>query len=649
MNRFAFVGLLLCLLATATSSRAQESALYVPRDIQRAYESDTRSMDGRPGARYWQNRADYDVNVRFDPVSGLLEGTETINYFNNSPDTLRQLVLNVIPNHYRRGSARDYDIDPADAGKGLTFDAISVAGEGLDLSNPADVAADAERSGALPPGRVSAWYETNNGLKFIILTLIPPDAQVTLSISWHYTVNRGSHIRTGAVDSTSYFIAYFFPRIAVYDDIDGWDLTPHTGNPEFYNDFGDFQVTIDVPRHFVVWATGLLQNADDVLAAPYSARYRAAFASDTVVHVIDAVDVADGEITAASGRNRWRFAAENVSDFAFGVSDHYLWDATSLVVDSASGRRVLVEAAYNDSSADFHDVVGVARAAIEIMSNEMPGVPFPYPNMTVFNGLSAMEYPMMVNDRSVEGRERLIQLTSHEILHTYFPFYMGTNETKYAWMDEGWARLGDFTVTGILLPDEQRTFYRMEQYRQNMGSYLDVPMYAGSDFTKGPAYDYNSYEKAAVFYSILKDLLGEERFKEVLQEYMRRWNGKHPTPYDFFFAFNDASGQDLGWLYQPWFFEYGYADLAIAGVTRDDDVYRVVIERVGRHPVPVHLRIGYTDGSSSEKHAPVSVWKDGNRTWTFELPADREIRFIELGGPVIPDADPSNNRFTRSS
>jgi hypothetical protein len=604
-------------------------------------------MDGRPGASYWQNRTDYDINVRFDPLSGLLEGTETIDYFNNSPDTLRRLVLNVIPNYYRRGSARDYVIDPADAGEGLTFDAVSVAGADLDLSNPTD--AGAERSAVQPPGKVSAWYETDNGLKFIILTLIPPDAQVTLSISWHYTVNRGSHIRTGAVDSTSYFIAYFFPCIAVYDDIDGWDLTPHTGNPEFYNDFGDFQVTIDVPRQFVVWATGLLQNADDVLAAPYSARYRAAFASDTVVHVIDAVDVADGEITAASGRNQWRFAAENVSDFAFGVSDHYLWDATSLVVDSASGRRVLVEAAYNDSSADFHDVAGVARAAIEIMSNEMPGVPFPYPNMTVFNGLSAMEYPMMVNDRSVEGKERLIQLTSHEIFHTYFPFYMGTNETKYAWMDEGWARLGDFTVTSELLPDEGRTFYRMEQYRQNMGSYWDVPMYAGSDFTKGPAYDYNSYEKAAVFYYILKDLLGEERFKEVLQEYTRRWNGRHPTPYDFFFTFNDASGQDLGWLYQPWFFEYGYADLAIADVTRDDDVYRVVIERIGRHPVPVRLRIGYADGSSGEEHAPVSAWKGGNCTWTFELPADREIKVIELGEPIIPDADPSNNLFTTSS
>ncbi len=627
MHKAIIAVLLAGQIATASWSFAQSSDLYVPRDIQRAFENGTRAMDGRPGERYWQNGADYDIRVRFDPMSGRLQGSETILYFNNSPDTLRRLVLNVLPNYYRRGSARDDVIDPADAGEGVAIDALSVDGEELDLSD-------------------SGVAETDNGLKLIVSTVVEPSAQATLSIDWHYTLNRGSHVRTGAVDSSAYFVAYFFPRLAVYDDIDGWDLTPYTGNAEFYNDFGDFRVTIDVPRGFLVWATGLLQNADAVLAPEYAARYAQALESDTIVRIIDATDLADRNVTATSERNAWEFRAENVSDFAFATSDHYLWDAASLVVDSTSGRRVLVEAAYNDSSADFHEVASIARASIEIMSNRMPGVPFPYPNMTVFNGPDAMEYPMMVNDFSVETRERLIQLTAHEIFHSYFPFYMGINETKYAWMDEGWARLADFTVTNTLLPEEPRYFYLMDRYRQNMGSYRDVPLYSGSDFTKSPAYLYNSYEKAALVYYILQDLLGDERFVKALQEYVRRWNGKHPTPFDFFFTFEDAGGQDLGWLFQPWFFEYGYADLAIADVSQTDAGYEIVIERVGRHPIPVDLQITYADGSVGKHRAPVSVWKDGQRTWTLELPDVQGIRVIELGEPNIPDADPSNNRYT---
>ena len=647
MNKPIVAALLVGLATTATWSPAQTSDLYIPRDIQRAYENGTRSMDGRPGGSYWQNRADYDIAVRFDPVTGLLEGRETIHYFNNSPDTLSQLVLKLFPNYYKRGSARDRFIDPIDTGDSVTIDAVTVGGEELDVSPADDADRHPERVRSMPQAGVAGagWHETDNGMHFIVSRVVPPGEQVTLSIGWHYTVNRGSHLRTGAVDSTSHFVAYFFPRVAVYDDIDGWDLTAYAGNTEFYNDFGDFQVTIDVPRHFLVWATGLLQNADDVLASPFSARYRAALASDTVVHVVDSADMTGRNITATSDRNAWRFVAENVSDFAFATSDHYLWDATSLVVDSVTGRRVLVEAAYNDSSSDFHEVAAIARASIEIMSNDMPGVPFPYPNMTVFNGLDEMEYPMMVNDHSLEDRQDVISLTSHEIFHTYLPFYMGINETKYAWMDEGWATLGHTVITNKLYQEEPTYIYGVDEYQQVVGSYIDVPIYAGSDFTKRPTYFYNSYPKAAIFYYMLEDLLGEEQFKQALHEYMRRWNGKHPTPYDFFWTFINAGGQDLNWLYQPWFFEYGYADLAIADVSRENDAYQIVIERVGRHPVPVHLRITYADGSTSEEHAPVSAWQGGNRTWTLEQSTDQEIRIIELGEPNIPDADRSNNRY----
>ena len=611
----------------AVPAVAQAPDLYVPRNIERAYDSGTRSWDGMPGMSYWQNRADYDIRVLFDPATALLRGDETITYVNNSPDTLSVLVLDVTANYYRVGTARDWPHAPSDLGEGVTIDAFALNGRSLDPS----------RSGG------DVRYQMN-GMKLIVPAMLPPGQNAEFSISWHYTVNRGSHLRTGAVDSTTFFIAYFFPRVAVYDDIEGWDRNAHAGNLEFYNDFGDFSLEVSVPPGTLVWATGLLQNPADVLTDTYAQRYRAAFTADTIVHVVSAAEAIDGAVTADNATNVWKFAAEYVSDVAFAVSDHYLWDATSLVVDSSSGRRVLVEAAYADTSTDFHEVAQIARASIEIMSFQFPAVPFPFPNMTVFNGLDEMEYPMMVNDHSITGDRRfVVELTSHEIFHSYFPFYMGINETKYAWMDEGWATAGDYVITNMLHQDEPSNIFLMDLYQTIVGSEVDIPIYAASDYSKRPAYFFASYPKAAFFYHMLKDVLGDDLFMEALHEYMRRWNGKHPTPYDFFFTFNDVTGQDLSWLYTPWFFEFGCADLAIGAVSRDGDTYAIEIKRVGSQPVPVHLTVTYTDGSSEEVHGTAAIWRDGGTTHTVELTTANEIREIQLGDPNIPDADKSNN------
>ena len=186
----------------------------------------------------------------------------------------------------------------------------------------------------------------------------------------------------------------------------------------------------------------------------------------TIVHIVDSATLASGAVTATAGpggTNAWRFRAEYVPDFAFAVSDHYLWDASSLVVDPASGRRVLIDAAYHPDSPDFYEVAEVARNSIDYMSRVFPGVPFPYPQETVFNGADEMEYPMMVNDRSIEDRMYMVSLTSHEIAHTYFPFYMGINETKYAWMDEGWASFIDFFITNLLHTDEPYRLFGLDE------------------------------------------------------------------------------------------------------------------------------------------------------------------------------------------
>jgi hypothetical protein len=614
-------------LAAGSPALAQQADIYVPRNIQQAYDNGTRSLDGAPGLSYWQNGADYVIRVDFDPHSGLLRGSETITYRNNSPDTLRALVLDLHANYYRVGTARDWPHAAQDLGEGVTIDALAMDGVSIDVS------------GAGPE-----FHYMHNGMFSVIRAALAPGAAAELEVSWHYVVNPGSHMRTGRVDSTTYFVAYFFPRLAVYDDVDGWDTMPYSGNLEFYNDFGDFDLTVTVPQGTVVWATGLLQNADEVLAEPFAGRYRSAATTDTIVHVVTAADVAGGGITAAADANPWRFTAEYVSDVAFAVSDHYLWDAASLVVDSSTGRRVLVEAAFADSSADFHEVAAIARAAIEMMSFEIPAVPFPFPNMTVFNGLGEMEYPMMVNDHSFrDNRHETVWLTSHEVFHSYFPFYMGINETKYAWMDEGWAVFGDFNITNRLHTDDPTNIFGMDMYQEVVGDEVDIPMFAASFYSKRPAYFYASYPKPAFFYLMLRDLLGTDLFMEALHEYMRRWNGRHPTPYDFFLTFNHVTGQDLSWLYRPWFFEFGYADVAIRDVSRDGAGYEITVERVGANPVPVHLQVTYEDGTVQRVHETAAVWQDGRREHVVTVGTERIVSSIALGAPHIPDADKSDN------
>jgi aminopeptidase N len=238
----------------------------------------------------------------------------------------------------------------------------------------------------------------------------------------------------------------------------------------------------------------------------------------------------------------------------------------------------------------------------------------------------------------------MVSLTSHEIAHTYFPFFMGINETKYAWMDEGWASFIDFFITNLLHTDEPYRLFGLDELDADLGGWNDLPIMAGAGQARHPAYFHASYSKPAFFYLILRDMWGEERFREIIQEYMRRWNGKHPTPWDFFHTLQDVTGEDLGWLIRPWFFEYGAPDLAIGAVAREGSSYAIEVVRKGRNPVPIEVTVEFEDGTSLVQREPVSVWSEGGATVTLVVPARGEIKSIVLGNWNTPDANPADNR-----
>lgn len=609
---------------------AQESTLLMPRDFMPAYQSGSRSMDGNPGIRYWQNRGDYDLKLAFNPATAVLIGAETITYFNNSPDTLHKIVIHLFADFYKKGMQRNYDFDLADENDGVTIESLQVDDEKIDVAG----------------GSKLRFYGTN--MTVLPTQSIPPGTKVIVQISWHYTVNKGSHVRTGMVDPSSYFLAYTFPRIAVYDDVNGWDEWSYIGLQEFYNDFGDFKAAITVPSGFVVWATGTLQNAKEVFAPKIYDRYMSALQSDSIMQLIDSTDYSMKAVTSMATQLTWKFAATAVTDFAFALSDHYLWQGSSLVVD-ASGRRVFVDAAYNKNAHDFFEVASVARKCVDIMSTTYPAVPFPFPHITVFQGLDQMEYPMMVNDDVSESRMDMVQLTSHEIMHSYFPFYMGINETKYAWMDEGWATIGESVISPLLGEPEEDGIYMRKRYEQVAGTDREVPLMTNSKLISGMTYQTNSYGKAGIFYYTLQQLLGDELFFKALNAFMERWHGKHPTPFDFFYTFNNVTGQNLDWFFKSWCFDNGYPDLAITMVQQEqgkriaDNTWQVTISRKGTIPVPVTLQFILENNKVIDKTFTPAIWKDGMETYTVHQTLPGKLISVRLGNEFIPDVNKADN------
>lgn len=611
----------LLLAALCFSGIAVAQQLPVPAEIQAAYAKETRSTSGKPGKNYWQNTADYDIKVDFNPATRLLKGTVDVVYDNNSPDALSKLWFKLYPNLYKKGVPRGAKLNERDLNEGVRILSVSAEGRKLQESN---IHIDG----------------TNMQLD---ITPLKPGKQLKLKIAYEYELNKGSHMRTGQVDEGSHFVAYFFPRIAVYDDIDGWNKYPYTGDVEFYNDFCNFKAEITVPKQFVVWATGDLKNAEKVLSKPVAARLAQAETSDEVIDVIGDQDLTAKNVTNGDQAfNTWKFDARNVTDFVFALSDHYLWKSVSLVVDSTSGRRTRVDAAFNPIHKDYYEVIDFARKTVHAMSYKFPKWPFPYAHETIFDGLDQMEYPMMVNDNPVDNREDAITLTVHEIFHTMFPFYMGTNETKYAWMDEGWATIGEWLIAPMIEPamvDE----YGIVPTAVSSGTQDDVQIMTLSTELKGSATFTNSYPKPGMGYLYIKDYLGDELFHKALHHYIRQWQGKHPMPFDFFNSMNEGSGKDLNWFWKRWFFSEGVTDMALTAADKTADGYAFRIAAKSMKPLPVDLTLTYTDGSTEKVHQSIGVWESGAQQITVPVKTTKTLKRAELGSSHVPDKDRSDN------
>jgi hypothetical protein len=457
-------------------------------------------------------------------------------------------------------------------------------------------------------------------------------------------------------DGEVYYVAYWYPQLAVYDDVNQWVQYPHMSQAEFYMGYADYDVAITVPDGWLVGATGALINAAEIL--PRAARDRLAQARRTaeVVHVVTAADRAAGQATArgAAGRLTWRFQATGVRDFAFATSDKYVWDATRAVAGDWTGDgkpdTAAIHTLYRPERTPWVQDARYTRFAIEFLSRFL--WPYPYPHMTAVDGIAScggMEYPMMTCIGAGRDTMSLFGVTLHETAHMWFPMMVGSNEQAHAWQDEG--------LTSYNTAQGSREFFNRPDDASLFGGYLFLArtggevelMRHGEQYpANSPAYGVASYGKMASILRMLRGLLGEETFNRAYREYGRRWINKHPTPSDMWNTFNDVSGRDLWWFWRTWFYETWTLDQAIASVTPAGGGLDVVVEDRGLAPMPARVAVTRADGTIERLEVPVEVWLGGAKRHTLRVANGATVSKVEIDPEqLFADVDRTNQSWTK--
>ena len=607
---------------------SQNKGLFEFREFQNAVINQTRTRNGEPGTSYWLNSSDYKLEASVDASKNILSGKGSIVYHNNSPAALKDIHFRLYQDLYKKGTARVEPIPPEELTDGTYLGSLKINGIRYILDNK--------------PVDKNLVTRFCTDLCIRLTDSIVTGGSGLIEIEWTFPIPSGLSdlSRMGRYDD-NFFLGLWYPQVAVYDDIRGWDDTPHLGLKEFYNDFSNFDVTVHAPEGYIVWGTGECDNLESVLDEKIIEKLYYARSDDSIVPIIAPEDHLRNIIKG----NTWHFTAEHVPDFAFAVAKNYLWKGTSIIADKQSGRRVLVDIVYPADSLRYSKTIAIARDAIIWTSVEFPGMPFPYTHATsFFNGTSggvSMEYPMIANDALQSDQNLHNAIVVHELFHNYTPFFMGFNETQFGWMDEGWAEFLENKFRGDNFSLYEQ--FTLPGYANIAGTLSDYPMITAEAGMGFSSFKFLYLEKSCIALLLLEELMGEESFALATRDFMSEWNGKHPSPYDFFYTFSRFAGEDINWFWKACYFEYGYADIGIKSVDRN----KIIIERKGSIPVPVRLEITYEDNSQEKIYRNLNIWKTGLTEYIVKLKTGKNIREVILGDNLTPDADNSDKIYQK--
>jgi hypothetical protein len=595
--------------------------------MRKAYAMWTRDSSGAPGRRYFQQRVDYKIDASLNPATNEIRGRETITLHNTTPDTLKTVVMRLYQNYFSpRVERNDYVTDITD---GVSIENLNVNGATIPLTNNKQYALR-ERIATITPA-----------------SPILPGATATIETAWHFivpnvdTTVRGQ--RMGRYGSYLYQVAQWYPQIAMYDELRGWDTDQYLGNAEFNNQFGSFDVRITAPGGWLLGATGKLENPEQVYSKRTLDRLAMAMQVDTTIVVVDANERGPGA-TAAGPTLTWHLTAPLVNDFAFAVSRDYAFDATHATIPGKG--KIPVNVLYLPKHVNYrkNNTAQYGRKALEEHSRTL--FPYEFSQGTIADGPeTGMEYPMIIFNGSSLG------VTVHEFGHQWFPMMVGSNETRYGFMDESFDEYIDAIAEAHINNQPTDWQNRSTGYRRIAGTENEAPMMWLSDYA-GPGYGVQTYSKAEISLNALGGIVGDSAVIRAFADYAKAWKYKHPTPYDFFFSMNKSLGKNLDWFWYQWYFTTYTTDQAIESVviaTRGDGV-TVTIRDKGDMAMPIILNFEMTDGQSTLLKVPADVWFSGKRTYVARIPLmGKTLKSVTLDPENrFQDLDTTNNVWRQS-
>jgi hypothetical protein len=606
--------------------------------------NDYRTGGGEPGPKYWQNKADYKINCTLDTGSHRVTSEVEISYTNNSPNNLKFLWLQVDQNIYKKDSRASYTTTEAGGRwanakftEGDVIKSISVDG-GTKSYAPRYLISDT---------RMQVWLADE----------LKSGGVAKLKISYQFDVPEYGTDRMGRLNTKNgwvYEVAQWFPRMCVYDDVQGWNTLPYLGAGEFYLEYGDIEYNITAPANLIVAGSGELQNPQDCLTADQVSRWNQAKNSDKTVAIRSDKEISDKNSRPSKASCTWKFKIQNARDAAWAASRAFVWDAAR--INLPSGKKAIAASVYPVESIKkdgWQRSTEMVKASIEYNSNKW--FEFPYPVATNVAGtVGGMEYPGIVFCGYNSNGSGLWEVTDHEFGHTWFPMIVGSNERKYAWMDEGFNTF----INGLSTKNFNRGEYAgssffsgdMTKYvfSDQMDGLMNIPEVIQQD-NLGVA----AYLKPSIMLGALRDVvLDSARFDAAFREYIRRWAFKHPTPWDFFHTMENVSGEDLGWFWRGWVLNTWKLDQAVKDVKYIDDKVEngsmISIQNLEKMVMPVIVVVKEANGQQHKINLPVEVWQRGP-IWTFAVQTTSEVKEVILDpDKKLPDFNRTNNSWKKA-
>ncbi len=631
-----------------TESRAIHQYVPMTNSIRKAFDEGTRDFTGKPGPNYWQLETDFTIQASLNPSTQTITGTEKILVHNNSKDDLNQIVLRLDHNIFRADVPRGFST-PAEQTEGMIVTGIKVAGEAIDLN------AEPTRRNETPQLRVSGLNRTVATIT--LATPIKAGTTAELEIDWNTKLPGGNdgrgHRMTQRFDSTLFQPTQWFPRLAKYDDLRGWETNDYLGPAEFFNNFGSFDVSLTVPAGWIVSGTGELQNPEEVLTPKAIQQLAKVLDSDEEITIVGKDEKGAGMSTLDGEKLTWRFKADKVNDFAWATSDRFIWKATRAMIPE-KGPIPIHMVFIPERERFFENAAERTRHALEYYSKLW--APYPFPQLTLQDGPSAgMEYPMVIN--SNQGA------ADHETAHQWWPMMVGTNETRYGWMDEGFNQYMNILSAADAAGEPYDLDGYGQRYGRISGSEDEAPLMWSANYA-GTGYGFQTYSKTPLMLSMLGGIVGDEAVINAMKKYTSTWSYKHPSPWDYMFFMNHELGQNLEWFWYYWLFTTESVEGSIQSVQTSGGKTSVMVRQDGGMPSPVVIKVEFEEegpaiksmanakminATTAEVTWPVTVWFDGDKTFEGMLDfGDRKIKKITLDPHGrFPDKNLENNVWPR--